>query len=147
MSEISDVLLAKEARLARLNQSSVSTLMETLGIRYTDVGEHYLEASMPVGPKVHQPMGILHGGATAALAESVGSAASALLIDLKTHYPVGLELSINHIRSIQEGEVVARATLVHQGKRTHLWDIHIRDESGQKVAWAKLTMMILPRRP
>lgn len=146
MIETAAEATTKEARLARLNQSSASTLMETLGIRYTDVGTDYLEASMPVGPRVHQPMGILHGGASAALAESVGSAASALLVDLKTHYPVGLELSINHIRSIQQGEIIARASLVHQGKTTHLWDIHIRDGSGQQVAWAKLSMMILPRR-
>ena len=146
MSEPVDAVSNKEARLARLNASSASTLMETLGMRYTDVGEGYLEASMPVGPNVHQPMGILHGGATAALAESVGSAASALLVDLKTHYPVGLELSINHIRSVRDGEITARAELIHQGKSTHLWDIHIRNEAGHQVAWAKLSMTILPRR-
>ncbi len=136
---------AKEGLLAKLNQSSANTLMETLGIEYTDVGEGFLEATLPVGPAVHQPMGILHGGATAALAESVGSAASALLLDLKTHYPVGLELSINHIRSMREGKVRARADLVHQGRTTHLWNISITDEEGRMVAWSRLSMMVLAR--
>ena len=136
---------SREALLAKLNQSSANTLMQTLGIEYTDVGEGFLEATLPVGPAVHQPMGILHGGATAALAESVGSAASALLLNLETHYPVGLELSINHIRSMREGKVRARADLVHQGRSTHLWNISIRDEEGRMVAWSRLSMMVLAR--
>jgi len=136
---------SREAVLAKLNQSSANTLMQTLGIEYTDVGEGFLEATLPVGPAVHQPMGILHGGATAALAESVGSAASALLLNLDTHYPVGLELSINHIRSMREGKVCARADLVHQGRTTHLWNISIRDEEGRMVAWSRLSMMVLAR--
>lgn len=135
----------KRALLAKLNQSSANTLMETLGIEYTDVGDGFLEATLPVGPSVHQPMGILHGGATAALAESVGSAASALLLNLETHYPVGLELSVNHIRSMRQGKVRARADLVHQGRTTHLWNISIRDEEGRMVAWSRLSMMVLAR--
>lgn len=135
----------KTALLAKLNQSSANTLMETLGIEYTDVGDGFLEATLPVGPLVHQPMGILHGGATAALAESVGSAASALLLNLETHYPVGLELSVNHIRSMRQGKVRARADLVHQGRTTHLWNISIRDEEGRMVAWSRLSMMVLAR--
>lgn len=138
--------VSKEALLAKLNQSSAKTLMQTLGIEYTDVGDGFLEATLPVGPSVHQPMGILHGGATAALAESVGSAASALLLNLDTHYPVGLELSINHIRSMRQGKVRARADIVHQGQTTHLWNISIRDEEGKMVAWSRLSMMILARR-
>ena len=135
----------KEALLQRLNHSSDNTLMNTLGIVYTAVGEDYLAATMPVGPSVHQPMGILHGGASAALAESVGSAGSALLLDLATHYPVGLELSINHIRSLRTGTVHARAEIVHQGRSTHLWNIMIQDDADRQVAWARLSMMILPR--
>jgi len=135
----------KQGLLDRLNRSSKNTLMETLGIVYTDAGPGFLEASMPVNASVHQPMGILHGGATAALAESVGSAASALLLDLETHYPVGLELSINHIRSLQSGKVVARAEIVHQGRSTHLWNIVIVDESKRQMAWARLSMMVLSR--
>ena len=132
--------------LDRLNAGSSDTLMATLGIRYVDVGEDFLIATMPVGPAVHQPAGILHGGATAALAESVGSAASALRLNLEQQVPVGLELSINHLRSVREGLISARAELVHGGRSTHLWDIRISDEQGRQVAWARLSMMILDRR-
>jgi len=135
----------KEMVLAKLNGASANTLMEVLGIEYVDGGEDFLEATMEVGPKVHQPMGILHGGASAALAESVGSAASSMLIDLSTHYPVGLELAINHIRSVRDGVIRAKAELVHKGRSTHLWNIIIRDEARKQVAWAKLGMMILAR--
>lgn len=135
----------QKAVLERLNRSSHGTLMETLGIEYVDVGEEHLSARMPVSAKVHQPMGILHGGATAALAESVGSAASALLLNLNTHYPVGLELSINHLRAMKSGHVVGCARLIHGGRSTHLWDIRITDEDGQLIAVSRLTMMILTR--
>lgn len=135
----------KEQILERLNAGCADTLMATLEIRYVDVGEDYLVATLPVGPAVHQPAGILHGGATAALAESVGSAASALRLDLRKQVPVGLELSINHLKSVHEGVISARAELVHGGRSTHLWDIRIQDEQGRQVAWAKLGMMILNR--
>lgn len=131
--------------LERLNAGCANTLMATLGIRYVDVGEDFLVATLPVGPAVHQPAGILHGGATAALAESVGSAASALRLDLDRQMPVGLELSIHHLKSVREGLVSARAGLVHGGRSTHLWDIRIRDEQSRQVAWARLSMMILDR--
>lgn len=135
----------KAGVLERLNAGCANTLMATLGIRYIDVGEDFLVATLPVGPAVHQPAGILHGGATAALAESVGSAASALRLDLERQMPVGLELSINHLKSVREGLISARAELVHGGRSTHLWDIRIADEHGRQVAWARLSMMILDR--
>lgn len=137
--------MGKEQILERLNAGCADTLMASLDIRYVDVGEDYLVATMPVGPAVHQPAGILHGGATAALAESVGSAASALRLDLDKQAPVGLELSINHLRSVREGVISARAELVHGGRSTHLWDIRIQDELARPVAWARLSMMILNR--
>ena len=135
----------KQQILKRLNASCADTLMATLDIRYVDVGENYLVATMPVGPKVHQPAGILHGGATAALAESVGSAASALSLNLEKQVPVGLELSINHLKSVREGLISARAERVHGGRSTHLWDIRIHDEQSRPIAWARLSMMILDR--
>lgn len=131
--------------LGRLNADCAGTLMETLGIRYVDVGPDFLVATLPVGPSVHQPAGILHGGATAALAESVGSAASALRLDLERQVPVGLELSINHLKSVRSGLLSARAELVHAGRSTHLWDIRIRDQHDRAVAWARLSLMILDR--
>lgn len=136
----------KDSILERLNAGNTNTLMATLGIRYVDVGADFLVASMPVGPAVHQPAGILHGGATAALAESVGSAASALRLDLNVRMPVGMELSINHLRSVCEGMISARAQLVHGGRSTHLWDIRVEDEHGRQVAVARLSMMILERK-
>lgn len=141
-----DSLLASHGApglLERINRSSAATLMETLGIRYTDVGSNHLEATMPVGPRSHQPMGILHGGATAALVESVGSAASALHLDPSARHAVGLSLSINHLGSIREGMVIARADAVHLGRSTHVWDVRVRDESGRQIAVSRLTMMVL----
>lgn len=129
--------------LDKLNDWSKGTLMQTLGIRYTAIGEDYLEATMPVGPKHHQPMGILHGGATAALAESVGSAASGLYLKDTGRYAVGLELAINHLRSVRSGLITARAEAIHRGRSTHLWQIFIRDEQGRNVAMAKLTMIVM----
>jgi len=131
--------------LERLNATNGNTLMEHIGMVYTDVDDDFLEASMPVEPRVHQPMGILHGGATAALAESVASAASALRIDLSKQFAVGMELSINHLKSVRSGQITARAEPIHLGRSTHLWDIRIRDESGRQIAVSRLSMMVLTR--
>lgn len=131
--------------LDRLNATNPDTLMEHIGIVYTDVGDNCLEAAMPVEPRVHQPMGILHGGATAALAESVASAASALQIDLATQYAVGMELSINHLKSLRRGRITARAEAIHLGRSTHLWDIRVRDEQKRLTAVARLSMLVLSR--
>jgi 1,4-dihydroxy-2-naphthoyl-CoA hydrolase len=131
--------------LEKLNASSRNTLMEQLEIVYCAVGDDFLEASMPVTAKVHQPMGILHGGATAALVESVASAASALKIDLHTHYSVGMELSINHLSSVRSGQIIARAEAIHLGRSTHLWDIKVRESNGKLVAVSRLSMMVLEK--
>lgn len=133
----------KSAVLDRLNASSRNTLMEVLEIVYSDCGDDFLEATMPVSSRVHQPMGLLHGGATAALAESVGSAASAMRVDLKTQAVVGIELSINHLRGVREGTVTARAESVHLGRSTHLWDIRVIDGEGRLIAVSRLSMMVL----
>ncbi len=135
----------REALLARLNAGNRGTLMDTLGIVYCDVGDDFLEAAMPVTSSVHQPMGILHGGATAALAETVGSAASALRLDLSRQAPVGLSLSISHLRSLSAGRVIARADATHIGRSTHVWEIRVRDDRGRRIAAATLTMMIIDR--
>jgi len=119
------------------------TLMETLGISYTDSGEGFLEATMPVDTRHLQPMRILHGGATAALAESVASAASAAELDGTGLYPVGLDLGINHLRSVSQGVLTARAEAVHLGRSTHLWQIRITDDQSRLIALAKLTLMVL----
>jgi len=134
-----------ERILARLNATNADTLMSHLEIEYTAVGERFLEASMPVTARHHQPMGILHGGASAALAESVGSAASALQLDLDRQFAVGLALDINHLKSLREGRVTARAEAIHLGRSTHLWDIRLRDEKDCTIAVSRLSMMVLDR--
>jgi len=132
--------------LEKLNASNSDTLMAHLGIVYSAVGNDFLEAQMPVNASVHQPMKILHGGATAALAESVGSAASALQIDLKRRFAVGMALDIHHLKSISDGLVTARAEPIHLGRSTHLWDIRVRDEQDNTIAVSRLSMMVLDRR-
>jgi 1,4-dihydroxy-2-naphthoyl-CoA hydrolase len=134
--------MEKEKALALLNASCKNTLMETLQIKYTDLGDNWVEATMPVTPKVHQPMGLLHGGATVALAESLGSASSHLFIDPSKQAVVGLEINANHLKSIKEGIVTARATILHKGRSTHLWDIKVTDQQGNLISVCRLTNMI-----
>ena len=135
----------KEKILKICNETSKNTLMETLDIEYIDVGEDFLLAKMPVTPKVHQPDGVLHGGATAALAESVGSAASYVFLDGNKFFVRGLEISANHVKSVKEGFVYARATILHKGRTTQLWEIRVTNEDDQLVSLCKLTTIALPR--
>jgi len=137
----------RQERLDQFNGMIPGTLMETLGIRYTDCGDGFLEATMPVDGRHLQPMKILHGGATAALAESVASAASAASLHGTDCAPVGLDLNINHVRGVREGLVTARAEAVHLGRSTHLWQVRITDERERLVALAKLTLMVLAPSP
>lgn len=127
------------------NKITKNTLMETLEIQYVDIGEDFLIATMPVTPKVHQPMGLLHGGATVALAESVGSAASHLLIDTNEFEVRGIEITSNHIKSVSSGIVTATASVLHKGKTTHLWKIEVRDERENLISFCKLTNIVLPK--
>lgn len=132
--------------LEKCNAISKNTLMITLNIEYVDVGEDYLVAKMPVNSRVHQPMGLLHGGASVALAESVGSAASMLFVDLQEYEVRGIEISANHLKSKREGTVFATARMIHKGNKLHLWEIKITDEDNQLISLCKLTNMILPKR-
>lgn len=133
----------KQSILERLNQSNKNTLMETLKMEYIDVGEDFLTMKMPVNSKVYQPYGILHGGATAALAETVGSAASAFFINREEQMTKGLELSINHLKSKKSGLVFATAKIIHKGKTTHLWEVRVTDEEDNLISLAKLTNIVL----
>ncbi|OYQ43761.1 thioesterase [Flavobacterium cyanobacteriorum] len=135
----------KDQALAMCRRFSGNTLMETLGIEYTDAGEGYLEATMPVTPRVHQPMGLLHGGASVALAESVGSAASIMYIN-PAEEERGIEISASHLQSKRDGFVTGRASLIHKGRSLHLWEIKITDEEGKLVSLCKLTNMVLPKK-
>lgn len=135
----------KEAILEYCNTNSKNTLMETLGIQYIDAGEDFLTAKMAVTPAVHQPMGILHGGASVALAESVGSAASQLFIDHEKFVVKGLEISTNHLKSKREGIVFATARVLHKGRTTHLWEIRVVDENDVLISLCKLTNIVLEK--
>ncbi len=120
-------------------------MMETLEMEFIDVGEDFLTAKMPVTPKVHQPDGVLHGGAMVALAESVGSAASFIFLDGENFYIRGIEISANHIKSIAEGEVFAKAKILHKGRTTQVWDIKIRDAEDNLISFVKLTTIALAK--
>lgn len=136
----------KEKILKVCNDICKGTLMETLEIEFIDVGENFLLAKMPVNSRVFQPDGVLHGGATLALAESVGSAASYIFMDAKKYFVRGIEIAANHVRSINEGEVFARATIVHKGRTTQLWNITVTNKDGQLISQCKLTTISLPRK-
>lgn len=137
--------LSREEILLRLEQSCKNTLMETLEIKYIDFGEDFLIAQMPVTSKVHQPDGVLHGGATAALAESVGSAASFMFLD-PGYIIRGIEITANHLKSIKQGMVYARASFIHKGRTTQLWNIDITDEDDNLISKCKLTTIALPKK-
>lgn len=134
----------KEQMLRICNKMCENTLMQTLKIEYIDVGLDFLVAKMPVNSSVHQPMGLLHGGATVALAESVGSAASVMFIDRDSQEIRGIEIAANHLKSKSEGEVFATAKIIHKGKSIHLWEIRIVDENNNLISICKLTNMVLP---
>ena len=136
----------KKEILAIFNKKCKNTLMETLDMEFIDVGSDFLTAKMPVTSKVFQPHGQLHGGATAALAESVGSAASNFFIDRKNQFINGIQLSINHIKSKKEGVVFATAKNIHAGKTTHLWEVTIVDENNDLVSIAKMTNIVLTKK-
>ena len=126
-----------------LNMSSKGTLMETLGIVYTEVGVDYLVATMPITEKVLQPNGLLHGGASVALAETLGGAASHLFIENEDHEIRGIEITANHLKGKREGIVKATAKMINQGKTLHLWEIKIEDEEGNLISLCKLTNIVL----
>lgn len=129
-----------------LNMSSKGTLMETLGIVYTEVGVDFLVATMPVNERVLQPNGLLHGGASVALAETLGGAASHLFIDNGEFEIRGIEITANHLKSKKDGIVKAIAKMINQGKTLHLWEIRIEDEDGELISLCKLTNIVLPNK-
>lgn len=136
----------KDKIVAMCNAMSKNTLMETLEIKFVDAGEDFLTATMPVNPRVHQPMGLLHGGASVALAESVGSAASMIYVNPEKQEVRGIEISANHLRAKKEGLITGTARIIHKGRSIHLWEIRIEDEEGKLVCLCKLSNMVLPRR-
>ena len=123
-----------------------NTLASHLGIRVTEIGPDYLRATMPVSSHTHQPMGILHGGASVALAETVGSLAANLCVDMTKSVCVGQEINANHVRSVASGLVTATARPFHVGARSQVWGIEIRDENDKLVCVSRITMAVVERR-
>jgi len=139
--------MLKQVDLDLINSFSKDTMMEVLDIQCIELGKDYLVATMPVNSKTHQPMKLLHGGASAALIESIGSMGSSLLLDLEKEVPVGIEINANHIGGITSGWVKAVGKVVHAGKRTHIWQVDITDnEKGDLICTGRLTVMVIPRK-
>jgi 1,4-dihydroxy-2-naphthoyl-CoA hydrolase len=128
-----------------LNAICPNTMAEALDIRFTEIGDNYLKATMPVDNRTHQPYGLLHGGASAALAETIGSVASSLCIDTDKQICVGIEINCNHIRGKRSGHVTAIATPLHIGSTTHVWDVKINDENEKLICVSRLTVAILKK--
>lgn len=131
--------------LSELNHLSKNTIAETLGITFVEVGEDYLKATMPVDHRTHQPFGLLHGGASAVLAETLGSVGSYLCVDSEKRATVGLEINCNHIRSVKSGIVTGTAKPVHIGGKTQVWEIRIEDEMGKLICISRLTVAVLSK--
>ncbi|ULC57978.1 hotdog fold thioesterase [Flaviramulus sp. BrNp1-15] len=138
--------LTKAEILEKANNSFKNTLMETLNIEMVDYGDDFLVARMPVNSRVYQPDGVLHGGATAALAESVGSFASHIFMDTEKLFVRGTEITANHLKSVREGFVYARATFLHKGRTTQLLDIRVTDEADNLISICKLSTISLPKK-
>lgn len=132
--------------LDELNRLSKNTMAETIGIRFTAIGPDYLEATMPVDARTHQPFGLLHGGASVALAETLGSVAATCCVDANRQFCVGLEINANHIRSARQGQVKGVAKPIHVGKKTQVWEIRITNDKEELVCISRITLAVLDRK-
>ena len=130
--------------LARINAWSRGTMMETLDIRFTDIGDDWLRGTMPVDHRTQQPFGLLHGGASVVLAETLGSSAALLTLDTDKELAVGLDINANHIRGVRGGIVTGTAKAVHLGRTTQVWEIRIEEDTGKLVCVSRLTMAVIP---
>ena len=135
-----------QATLEYLNQSS-ETLVGHLGIEFTEIGDEHVTARMPVDARTHQPYGLLHGGASVALAETLGSTGAGLCVDPARQYVVGLEINANHVRAVKEGWVTGTVRPLHRGKTTQIWEIRIVDDAGKLVCISRITMAVLDKKP
>ena len=131
--------------LEQLQARGENTLITHLGIEFIEIGDNFLRAKMPVDQRTKQPIGIMHGGASCVLAESIGSTAANCCVDIKNFYCVGLDINTNHIKSIREGYVIGTAKPFHLGRSTHVWGIDITNEQGQLISVNRLTMTVLAR--
>ncbi len=132
--------------LARLNETHIGTAVSHLGIEFTGFGADWLAARMPVDQRTFQPFGLLHGGASVLLAETLGSCASNLTLDNTRYYCVGQEINANHLKSVRDGYVSGRATPIHRGRTSHVWEIRISDQNDSLTCISRITMAVLERR-
>ena len=128
--------------IEEINNFCQNTLISNLDIKFIEIGETYVVAHMPVSSKTQQPLGILHGGASLALAETVASAGSFLMVDIQKYNVFGLQVTGNHIATAKDGLVVAKAEIIHKGESTHVWNVNIRDENGKLISVARVTNII-----
>lgn len=135
----------REYSLDEINGMARGTIHEPLGIRFTEIGNDYLVATMPVDRRTFQPMGLLHGGASVLLAESLGSIGALMIVNPGQQFPVGLEVNANHIRAVRDGTVTASARPVHLGKTTQVWETRVLDDKGRLVCVSRLTIAILDK--
>lgn len=136
----------KELTIEQIQSIGKDDMLQHIGIEFTELGEDYIKAKMPVDNRTRQTYGLLHGGASCVLAETVGSIASAMVIDHEKFVCVGLEINANHVRSARDGYVTGVATPLHLGTNTHVWDIKIMDEVNKLVCVSRLTVAIIPRK-
>lgn len=132
--------------LDALTKISENTMVSHLGIEVTKIGEDFIEAKMPVDKRTHQPQGLLHGGASVALAETLGSLGAACCIDLSKQYCVGLEINANHIKSVRDGFVYGVTRPIHLGKKTQVWEIRITNENQELVCISRITMAVIDKK-
>lgn len=135
----------KDLGAADMSLWGKGTMAEYIGFEFTEVGPDFLKGRIPVDHRTNQPYGILHGGASCVLAETLGSVASACVVDHANYFCVGLEINANHIRSVRSGYVTGTARPLHLGRKTHIWEIKIEDERGKLTCVSRLTVMIVPR--
>ncbi|MBX2955378.1 MAG: hotdog fold thioesterase [Cyclobacteriaceae bacterium] len=139
-------LFTKNITTDQLNKMSTNTMVEHLGIVFTEIGDDYISATMPVDHRTHQPYGLLHGGASVALAETLGSVAAHCCIDTAIQYCVGLDINANHVKGIKEGIVTGTTKPIHIGKKTHVWEIRITNEKKELICISRITMAVIDKR-
>lgn len=131
--------------LSQMNDLSKGTMVEHLGIIYTEIGYDYLVGTMPVDGHTKQPFGLLHGGASAAFAETLGSIASASMVDPATHTIVGVEINATHVKKAKSGLVTGRASLISRSRKLHVWEVKISNSDGELVCVSRLTVMVITK--
>jgi 1,4-dihydroxy-2-naphthoyl-CoA hydrolase len=139
-------LWKQDVSLERINAWNRNTLCETLGMQITEIGNDYVRGTMPVDARTHQPFGLLHGGASMALAETLGSVAGNLCLDADKELAVGLDINANHVRAVTSGSVTGTARPLHVGRATQVWEIRIEDEAQKLVCISRLTLAVVPRK-